>query len=195
MKAEPDASFIISLIELKLDPTTLFEWQKHSQSIINEVPHYNDLLEFLNLRAQASEALSTSKPSKKQTSTPGKKFGQPGKVASFAAAGTESGRNHCILCTSERHPLYACPKFRAMSHDVKLSTLKQNNLCLNCFSSGHFVKQCKSAHRCRECQRPHHTLLHQETQGDASHQIPRQSSHYMDPSPTPQVASHTAVKL
>ncbi len=195
MKAEPEPSFITSLVELKLDPTTLFEWQKHSQSIVDEVPHYNDLLEFLNLRAQASEALSASNPSKKQTSTPGKRLSQPGKVASFAAASAESGRNHCILCTSERHPLYACPKFRVMSHDVKLSTLKQNNLCLNCFSSGHFVKQCKSAHRCRKCQRPHHTLLHLETQGDASHQTPHQSSHSVDHPATSQVASHTAVKL
>ena len=136
----PDSSFITSLVELKLDQTTLVEWQKHSQSIVNEVPHYNDLLEFLNLRAQASEALSTSNTSKKQFSTPGKKFSQPGKVASFAAASAESGRNHCILCTSERHPLYACPKFRAISQDVRLSTLKENNLFLNCFSTVHFVK-------------------------------------------------------
>ena len=116
-------------------------------------------------------------------------------MASFAAASADSGQNYCIICISEQHPLYACPKFRAMSHDVKLSTLKQNNLCLNCFSSGHFVKQCKSAHRCRKCQRPHHTLLHLETQSDASHQTPHQSSQSMDHLPTSQVVSHTAVKL
>jgi hypothetical protein len=101
----------------------------------------------------------------------------------------------CILCTSERHPLYVCPKFRAMSHDVKLSTLKHNNLCLNCFSKGHFVKQCKSAHRCKKCQRPHHTLLHVETQGDKNHRTPLPSFRSEDPPPASQVASLTAVKL
>ena len=40
--------FITSIIELKLDPTTLFEWQKFSQSH-TEVPHYKHILEFLNL--------------------------------------------------------------------------------------------------------------------------------------------------
>ena len=40
-----------------------------------------------------------------------------------------------------------------------VSTLKSNNLCMNCLSPGPFVKQCKSAHRCRQCQKPHHTLL------------------------------------
>ena len=47
-----------------------------------------------------------------------------------------------------------------MSHDCKIATLKSNNLCMNCFSSNHFVKQCKSVHRCKRCQKPHHTLLH-----------------------------------
>lgn len=38
MKEEPDPSFITSIIELKLDPTTLFEWQKHSQDTTDSVP-------------------------------------------------------------------------------------------------------------------------------------------------------------
>ena len=44
----------LTVIELKLDVDTMFEWQKHSQANI-DVPHYQDLLEFLDLRAQASE--------------------------------------------------------------------------------------------------------------------------------------------
>lgn len=44
MKSEPDPSFIISIIELKLDETTLYEWQKHSQEKVDEIPHYHDTL-------------------------------------------------------------------------------------------------------------------------------------------------------
>lgn len=58
---KPDAPFITSLVELKLDSATMFEWQKHSQDKMNDVPHYQDLLDFLDLRAQASE---TSLPPK-----------------------------------------------------------------------------------------------------------------------------------
>ena len=54
MGYEPSGPFITSVIELKLDVTTMFEWQKHSQSC-REVPHYQDLLDFIDLRAQASE--------------------------------------------------------------------------------------------------------------------------------------------
>ena len=53
MDYEPSSPFITSILELKLDTTTMFEWQKFSQES-PKVPHYQDLLEFLNLRAQAS---------------------------------------------------------------------------------------------------------------------------------------------
>ena len=58
LKAMDCEPFIMSVVEFKLDTTTMFEWQKHSQDTTN-VPHYQDLLEFINLRAQASET-STS---------------------------------------------------------------------------------------------------------------------------------------
>ena len=56
--------FITSLIEMKLDLDTVLEWQKASQDSA-DVPHYAKLLEFLNLRAQASE--SASSKSRKST--------------------------------------------------------------------------------------------------------------------------------
>ena len=192
MKSEPDPFFVTSIIELKLDETTLFEWQKHSQEKVEEVPHYQDLLDFINLRAQASESLAG--PSKRQNVPSGKKPAQFGKVTSFAAANNESGgHGHCVICTSGRHPLYACPRFKAMSRDDRLSTLKKNDLCLNCLGSGHFVKQCKSSYRCRKCQRPHHTLLHIEVHGDGNSALP-QLPHSGEPH-TARIVSNAAVKL
>lgn len=54
---EPSKPFITSLLEMKLDATTMFEWQRHSQEH-TDVPDYQILLDFLNLRAQAAEASS-----------------------------------------------------------------------------------------------------------------------------------------
>lgn len=45
---EHSAAFITSTLELKLDVTNIFEWQKHSQSSTN-VPPYQELLEFIHL--------------------------------------------------------------------------------------------------------------------------------------------------
>ena len=56
MGHEPSPSFITSVIELKLDTDTMFEWQRHSHTE-SDVPHYNQLLEFIDQRAQASESL------------------------------------------------------------------------------------------------------------------------------------------
>ena len=61
MECEPSGPFITSVIELKLDTTTMFEWQKHSQAATS-VPHYQELLNFINLRAQASETSTTKSP-------------------------------------------------------------------------------------------------------------------------------------
>ncbi len=58
MDQDPSGAFITSMMELKLDQTTLFEWQKTSQGT-KSVPHYRDMLEFLNLRAQVAETCST----------------------------------------------------------------------------------------------------------------------------------------
>ena len=63
--------FITSMIELKLDADTMFEWQRHSQGS-TEVPHFSILLEFLNLQEQASES-SVHEFNKKRDHTGGSK--------------------------------------------------------------------------------------------------------------------------
>ena len=159
---EPSGSFITSLLELKFDVNTMFEWQRHSQSSA-DVPHYKDLLEFIDLRAQASEASlsdSSKKPSRNDPGSSRKSLSSVRNVTSFAASADTS--SNCVLCKSEKHPLYACSKFKSLPHDNKMSTLKSNGLCLNCLRSGHFMKNCSSHHRCRVCQKRHHTLLHLE---------------------------------
>ena len=47
-------SFLTSMLEMKLDLATMFEWQRHSQDS-KDVPHYSALVDFINLRAQESE--------------------------------------------------------------------------------------------------------------------------------------------
>ena len=144
--AELPGQFITSMIELKLDVDTLFEWQKHSQ-LSTDVPPYEELLNFIDLRTQVSEA-SCSMHKRKP----------PSRITSFTANASPSS-NNCVVCKVEKHPLYTCAKFKCLSHDDKISVLKTNNLCTNCLTGGHFKKQCKSIHKCKVCQRLHHTLF------------------------------------
>ena len=92
-----------------------------------------------------------------------------------------------LTCKTDKHPLYAGTKFKSKSHDKKVATLKMNDLCINFFGSGHIVRQCKTLHRCKNCQKPHHTLLHIENQGETPPILP--------PTNTPEkpVVSNTAI--
>ncbi|XP_059223520.1 uncharacterized protein LOC131997138 [Stomoxys calcitrans] len=47
-----------------------------------------------------------------------------------------------------------------MCHSEKLATIKQLKLCMNCFSKGHILKDCKSTFNCQKCNKRHNTLLH-----------------------------------
>ena len=106
-------------------------------------------------------------------------------MTTFTANSYSSG--NCILCSSERHPLYACPKFKSMSHSDMMSTLRRNNLCTNCLNGRHSAKDCKSSHSCKSCQCPHHTILHIES--NQSNFTPTAST------TSPQVSCNAVVKL
>ena len=161
MDAEPDESFLISIIELKLNVETMFEWQQYNQDE-TEVPSYTEILEFLGLRAQASEtSLSSANKKPPRNSDP--------PVTTFTANSEALG--NCILCSTVRHPIYICPKFKCISHTDMMLTIQRNNLCINCLN-------CKSSHRCKRCQPPHHTLLHI----DSSHSSTSFSTHAPTPS-------------
>lgn len=180
MDCEPLGRFITSVLELKLDATTMFEWQRQSQESV-EVPHFNVLLEFINLRAQASES-SVSEPAKKHQVDHliPRRSQLPRKIASHPVSVDDS----CVVCKSQKHPLYSCPRFKSFTHDQMISVLRANSLCMNCLRPGHFIKQCTSVHKCRKCQRPHHTLLHRDV-------APDDGTPATVPSPPPQLVPPT----
>ena len=124
---EPSQAFITSLLEMKLDATTMFEWQKHSQDH-TDVPDYQNRLDFLNLRAQTAEA-----------STEKKRISTSRHVNTMVVSTTPTDR--CISCGTEKHQLYTCTKFRSLSHAEKIDLLRSKNYCMNFLRPGHFVRR------------------------------------------------------
>ena len=186
---ELPGKFITSMIELKLDVDTLFEWQKHSQANA-DVPHYQDLLDFIDLRAQASETSCTAQTRKAPRNDQHIRKSQGRTVTSLATTSSTTD-NNCVVCKAEKHPLYVCAKFKSLSHEEKISILRSNGICMNCLGGGHFKQQCKSSHKCKICQRPHHTLLHIETQNSPT---PRTNAQQGSQTTTP-MSSNAAMKL
>ena len=107
-------------ILLKLDQSTMFEWQKFSQKS-TDVPHYNELL-YLNLRTQACETCTSDTRTPRSDAHPNKKPQSNTSVASFAASISESVPGY-ILCKPEKHPLYACPRFKVLPQDKMVSMI------------------------------------------------------------------------
>ena len=195
MEYEPSGPFITSALELKLDTNTMFEWQKHSQDS-TEVPHFQKLLEFINLRAQASEVSMPEPVRKGKAECPPRKpfthgAGKP--IASFASA--TSTDIACNVCKSGKHPLYACIKFRSFTLEKRVSVAKANNVCLNCLTAGHVLKDCRSSYRCKRCQKSHHTLLHTETKEGNKPTVNSASQiSVIEPSAMP-VSTHAAMSI
>ncbi len=194
MGCEPSGPFVTSLMELKLDQNTMFEWQKHSQSS-SGVPHYRELLDFINLRAQASET-SVADGAKRSYGPEFRKNFSAGKpIASFMVSTPFPSTEPCVSCKG-RHPLYACVKFKALPHERRIATIKTHGHCMNCLRPGHFVRNCPSSHQCRECQRPHHSLLHSVAKGDSTKILvqgaPAPGSTPLPSSSTTPIHSHAA---
>ena len=152
MDGDLTGAFLTSIIELKLDADTIFEWQKHSQEQ-KTTPQYEDILGFIDLRAQASETAALGKKQVKVNQTGGGKPHHSGRnVTSFATHA--DSKHHCVLCEPKKHLLYACPKFKGMALVEKLSTLQNKRLCKNCLGGGHFVRQGRLLHNVRSVKGP-----------------------------------------
>ena len=69
----------------------------------------------------------------------------------------------CYSCDSA-HRLKRCPDFIRKSVRERIILARYKGLCLNCLRKGHFASQCQSSFRCKQCQQPHHSLLHKVTE-------------------------------
>ena len=83
------------------------------------------LLEFINLRAQASEASFSDHKRASQVEDHSVKKGSNAEksITSLTASTVNSTSHNCVICKSYKHPLYACLQFKSLPHDEVVSTL------------------------------------------------------------------------
>ena len=67
----------------------------------------------------------------------------------------------CPLCNSS-HWLSRCDKFRKQSLEDRQKLIRDKKLCINCLSTGHFVRSCQKESFCKVdgCTGKHSTFLH-----------------------------------
>ena len=119
------------------------------------MPHYSKLLEFLNLKAQASEApnaeIKRNHGNDDHSSKKPNNQGSGCQRSHFTSLRSNVTDHSCNIC-KEKHPF---------NRIRRLSILKSNSLCINRPGSGHFTKNFRSLNHCQKCQKVHHMLLHQ----------------------------------
>ncbi|KAJ8361723.1 hypothetical protein AAFF_G00429530 [Aldrovandia affinis] len=74
----------------------------------------------------------------------------------------ESKRPVECICCKEKHFIYKCERFTAMSQEEKKRFILDNRMCYGCLRVGHVAKECKKRATCNICRRNHPTPLHAE---------------------------------
>jgi len=144
-------AILIHIVMEKLDFEAKNHYE-HSQDF-KTLPSWDNCYKTLSFHCQYLERSSRTN---KAEGTPHRS--QVSKTKTFINA-----QSKCLKCKNLDHLLSACPSFIGLSVDERSAFVKRSALCFNCLGAGHTVTTCNSRYKCRECHRPHHTMLHKPT--------------------------------
>lgn len=156
----------------RMPPRTLSIWETTQD--LNEMPKLSDVLEFLEKRARGQlnlnqstfkspnqERMSENWQQKQNSYSNDKPFFKQNLQRANDHSGMNNNTVKCNNCNGA-HTMYSCQKFKAMSLDEKKKTVREKNLCWNCFSPNHRVnsQSCKAG-TCKRCNKglKHNSLL------------------------------------
>ena len=75
----------------------------------------------------------------------------------------QNGRSSKCLFEDGNQRKYMCEKIKNMSVKKRKDAIYQLKACFNCLKLGHSSKECPSTQSCRNCNKRHHTHLHDES--------------------------------
>ncbi|GFV27675.1 integrase catalytic domain-containing protein [Trichonephila clavipes] len=150
LELEPNAlceSMLIFVITQRLDDESRKQYEMELHS--NDLPKWDNFLDFLIKRSQALENIQ------RNSSLKNKNEYSP-KFRSFVV---KSDEKTCPLCPLETHPIFKCKMFHEMSVQERSNKVRSLNLCFNCLGH-HLIKNCLKLNRnCRVCNANHNSLL------------------------------------
>ncbi|XP_070510435.1 uncharacterized protein [Cardiocondyla obscurior] len=153
-------ALVIHLIERNLDGATRRHWEEHVESKENVTTE--TMLEFLQgqcrLLKRATMGIEFKEPVRNDARDKSKLSNPKGARAARTVMAATLREGKCYLC-QEDHLLYTCKQFLGLPVESRIDEIRRLRLCLNCFSSDHFVRNCKSS-SCRSCGERHNTLCH-----------------------------------
>ena len=144
-------SILVFVVVEKLDPDSRREWTKTLKG--NDIPTFQETIDFLECHVRGLLAAGVKSMPGTQSSSAG------GVKTNSHHASNVKPKLKCYFC-SETHVLGKCGKFAALGVPEREKFIKSKRLCLNCFSAGHMLDECRSTYSCSECQGKHNSLLH-----------------------------------
>ncbi|XP_055615223.1 uncharacterized protein LOC129761523 [Toxorhynchites rutilus septentrionalis] len=169
-----------------LDASTLKQWEIQHKS--TEVPKYNDIITFLRTHLTVLQSLTLSKSRSVDPVRFDSNRSQKSKINTIHTTTntTSSPQGSCPFCLKSPHSPFKCESFQKLSVAQRFEQVKKKNLCINCFSSSHLLRNCSSG-ACRVCNQKHHTMLHQPSQDRLSTQSKPHTSAVLTTSPSHQI--------
>ena len=165
-------TFLTSLVYLILPVKMQTLWEQHTKKT-KKVTGVQELIKHFSEHAETLPSTQHIQPSsgrqdsseKKQPRRQDRRQEQPSsqrnKASIHVVSPTPTYKWDCALCKTEKHPLFVCPKWLALTVAQRLSHVQAKSLCANCLAVGHSTASCRSTYRCRECQANHHMTIHQ----------------------------------
>ncbi|XP_075158336.1 uncharacterized protein LOC142231584 [Haematobia irritans] len=174
---DPIFTFICSN---RLPDSTLTLWEQ-TLSDKTVIPKWSELDAFLTNRHRTLESISElrkqeSSGSISKSKGSENKMGNRATIPKIRSYHNKVSDPKCSLCPNEFHPIKRCPKFLQMDPNDRFAEIKNNHLCVNCFSKSHTAQNCPSKYSCRSCSKKHNTLLHRQTQPNYPKVSPSQPS-------------------
>lgn len=120
----------------------------------DKIPTYDELIRFIK---QQSKYMTQQQPEKVKYISNSSETRKPFKT--FVTNNDPQPRR-CIACNGPFHLLIECKYFKECNPEQRFKIIKENKLCINCFSQKHKVQSCTSKFSCTVCRLKHHTLLH-----------------------------------
>ena len=166
--------FVVRVIEKILPKFLREEWEKTLD--LDNLPSLKQIFAFLESVAFRFESLKQG--SEFEKSKDKRETGQKRKGGSFGnvmpvtkvrkpneglSAFVTQTVDICGYCGDKTHGTYRCDKFQALSIQSRWDAVRFKKLCFNCLRN-HGGK-CGITSRCKQCNKPHHTLLHSAPKG------------------------------
>lgn len=158
---------IVHIVHDKLDPETSKDWELARKS---ENPKVKEITEFLQLRARA---LMYSQIGEKKSFQENRKRLYSGNEQQYKNKRAKIDEQNvskqndsssktlpsvkCSICP-DSHFNTQCPKLKSMKYKERKQKISESNLCYNCLSPKHQVRDCPHG-PCNRCKTKHNSLL------------------------------------